>query len=236
MKFWHWLWIGIGFSTIAAADQFQIPSFTDAERLFWEQVYPAGGWTLYCGERFERPQEVVIDDIYAKEWAMKHFQCESLEQCRKQNAKFSRIEADLHNLYPALENVAIARADYPFGPIAGEFREFFECDFEYDARDHLAEPRTVAQGNIARAILYMHMEYELPLEQDFLDRMLEWNRADPPSNDEIRRNNVIEKLQGTRNPFIDNPQLADSLLGGKKETLPAAQPPAGTEPVSADAF
>jgi deoxyribonuclease-1 len=221
MKPWYWLIIGISITSVTSADQFQIPFFQDAEKLFWEQVYPDGGWTLYCGERFENPQNVVIDDIYAKEWAMQYLQCESLDQCRTQNAKFSRIESDLHNMYPALPTVAKARADYPFGPIAGEFRDFFECNFEYDARDQLAEPRSVAQGNIARAILYMHMEYDLPLDKEMLVRMLDWNRTDPPSKDEIRRNALIEKLQGTRNPFIDHPTQAEKLLARKKDNSPA---------------
>ena len=66
MKPWYWLMIGISITSVTSADQFQIPFFQDAEKLFWEQVYPDGGWTLYCGERFENPQNVVIDDIYAK--------------------------------------------------------------------------------------------------------------------------------------------------------------------------
>jgi deoxyribonuclease-1 len=206
IKSWYWLWLGISITSVAAADQFKIAFFQDAEKLFWEEVYPNGGWTLYCGERFENHRNVVIDEIYAKEWAMRHLQCQSLEQCRTENAKFSRIEADLHNMYPALDNVAKARADYPFGPIAGEFRDFFECNFEYDARDHVAEPRAVAQGNIARAILA---------------RVLEWNRDDPPSKDEIRRNDIIEKLQGTRNPFIDNPKQAETLLARHKNPTPS---------------
>ena len=217
MKLWYWLWIGISINSVCAADQFQIAFFQDAEKMFWEKVYPAGGWTLYCGERFENSKDIVIEDVYAVEWVMRYLQCESIEQCRNDNARFSRIESDLHNMYPALPNVAKARADYPFGSIEGEYRDFFECNFEYDARDHVAEPRSVAQGNIARAILYMHVEYALPVEKDQLARMLEWNRDDPPSKDEIRRNDIIEQLQGTRNPFIDNPQQAESLIAGKKD-------------------
>lgn len=35
------------------ADQTQIPNYRKARDLHWEQLYPRGGWTLYCGERFE---------------------------------------------------------------------------------------------------------------------------------------------------------------------------------------
>lgn len=219
----HWLFISLLITSAPQADQFQIPFYSDAEKLFWEQVYPEGGWTLYCGERFENPNNIVIEDIYAKEWAAKHLQCESLEQCRKEKAQFSRIESDLHNMYPAMELVAKARADYLYGPIAGEFRDFFECNFEYDVRDNLAEPRTVARGNIARSVLYMHVEYGLPVEEHMMSLMIEWNREDPPSKDEIRRNDLIERLQGTRNPFIDNPGQAEKLLARKTITSPPVE-------------
>lgn len=219
----YWFCITLLIISAPKADQFQIPIYGDAQKLFWEQVYPKGGWTLYCGERFDNRNNIVIEDVYAKEWAAKHLQCKTLEQCRKEKAKFSRIEADLHNMYPAMEIVAKARADYLFGPIAGEFRDFFECNFEYDVRDSLAEPRDVARGNIARSILYMHVEYGLPVEEKMLDLMVEWNRQDPPSKDEIRRNDIIEQLQGTRNPFIDNPGQAEKLLARKAVKTPTVE-------------
>jgi deoxyribonuclease-1 len=67
----------------------------------------------------------------------------------------------------------------------------------------------------------MHLEYDLPVEKQLLARVLEWNRNDPPSKDEIRRNDIIEKLQGTRNPFIDNPTQAETLLARHKNPPPA---------------
>jgi len=39
----------------------------------------------------------------------------------------------------------------------------------------------------------------------------EWNRNDPPTSFERERNKKIEKLQKTRNKFIDRPRLADGL-------------------------
>ena len=223
MKSWHWLGLGILFSSVTAADQLRIAYYQDAEKLFWERLYPEGGWTLYCGDWFGNHNNIVIEDIYAKEWAMKYLKCESVEQCRAQSPKFSSIESDLHNMYPALKIIAKARADYSFGSIAGEFRDFFECNFEYDTRDRIVEPRAVAQGNIARAIFYMQFEYGLPVEKNLMKRLLEWNKGDPPSQDEVRRNDLIEQLQGTRNPFIDNPSQVENLLARKTNNPPAAE-------------
>ncbi len=57
----------------------------------------------------------------------------------------------------------------------------------------------------------MHTEYDLPIPAEMLPVLKRRNRDDPPSCAEMRRNNRIEALQGTRNRFIDHPQLADGL-------------------------
>ena len=143
---------------------------------------------------------------------MKLYGCETREQCRTESARFNRVESDLHNLYPASNMIDMARKDYDFGMIVGEFREFFECDFERDVRDKRAEPRTVARGNVARSILYMNTEYDLPIDPQTAQQLLIWNKDDPPSKDELRRNDLIQQLQGTRNIYIDNPAKADELV------------------------
>jgi endonuclease I len=38
-----------------------------------------------------------------------------------------------------------------------------------------------------------------------------WNRIDPPDDDEKRRNDLVYKYQGNRNPFIDNPELIEKI-------------------------
>jgi len=38
---------------------------------------------------------------------------------------------------------------------------------------------------------------------DMKPMLIEWHRADLPSPHEKWRNDVIEKIQGTRNPYID---------------------------------
>ena len=43
---------------------------------------------------------------------------------------------------------------------------------------------------------------------------LEWNQQDPVSLYEQNRNNVLQNMQGNRNPFIDNPYLATLIWNG----------------------
>ena len=83
------------------------------------------------------------------------------------------------------------------------------------------EPADAVKGNVARAMLYFITRYyNQNIRQgmnynDFwtsrVDMFLEWNRQDPPDAAELRRNNLVEAFQGNRNPYIDNPELADQV-------------------------
>ncbi len=79
----------------------------------------------------------------------------------------------------------------------------------------MVEPRPAVRGDIARAMFYMSNRYNLTLFKRQKALLLRWHRQDPPSAEERRRNNIIQKLQGRRNPFIDNPELANLLLGSR---------------------
>jgi endonuclease I len=84
------------------------------------------------------------------------------------------------------------------------------------------------KGDVARMVMYMYLRYGFqtlpnnvgsgsssisPLN-DMPNIFLEWNAEDPPAIHEMTRNNVLENLQGNRNPFIDNPYLATLIWGG----------------------
>jgi len=212
MKIPSWTLIIIGFFTPCNADQVLLSNFEAAKKAFWTQLYPDTHYTLYCGERFtSKTENLMIGKVYPVKWVIDYLGCESLDNCRQKSQRFNRIEADLHNLYPTLSMTERARKNFGFGEIPGEFREFYECDFEYDVRTKTVEPRTIARGNIARSLFYMHWEYGLPLNQQSMTMLIGWHTEDPPSNDEKRRNNIIEKIQGTRNSFIDNPNKAMQL-------------------------
>lgn len=83
------------------------------------------------------------------------------------------------------------------------------------------EPCDPDKGNVARAMLYFVTRYydqnirEGMNYEDFwtsrVPMLLEWNRQDPPDANERRRNDMVEAFQGNRNPYIDNPELADQI-------------------------
>lgn len=185
-----------------------------ASTTFWKQLYPGGGWSLYCGYKFApdgktaNGQNIDIEHIYPTVQMAKHKGCQSRMQCREsKNAEFIRMEADLHNMYPAWQTVITHRTDFRFGLVNGEEWRFDDCDLEW--KTGIVEPRQIARGNIARAMLYMHSRYNIPVDNNSLVLFKVWNKIDPPSKQEKIRNDRIERLQGNRNPYIDKPSLAE---------------------------
>ena len=185
-----------------------------AMETFWKKLYPGGGWSLYCGYKFSnqrktaKGQAIAIEHIYPTSHMAEHSGCRNRMQCLEtNNRKFIRMESDLHNLYPAWQTVITHRYDFRFGLVHGEDWRFEDCDFEW--KSGVAEPRQIARGNIARTMLYMHSHYNVPVDKNALVLYKVWNRIDPPSKQEKARNNIIERLQGNRNPYIDRPGLAE---------------------------
>ena len=82
------------------------------------------------------------------------------------------------------------------------------------------------KGDVARMMMYMYLRYPTQClatnvgsgattyNIDMPNIFLEWNEEDPVSQFEKTRNNVIQGIQGNRNPFIDNPYLATMIWGG----------------------
>ena len=181
--------------------------------LFWGRLYPQGGETLYCGERFRRHdgRRVNVEHVFPMGWVTRQLGCGRRKQCRERSARFNLIESDLHNLWPALREVNESRSSFAFSSIPGERHAFPGCDFEVDRRQRRVEPRPAARGEIARSMFYMAEEHGLqifPRQGRLLQR---WSREDPVSGEERRRNDRIERIQGNRNPFIDDPERAARL-------------------------
>lgn len=88
------------------------------------------------------------------------------------------------------------------------------------------------EGDFARVIMYMAIIYPYEnhsgtgcwifsddvypgLSRYSRSLLLQWAQDDPVDDIERARNNAVEKIQGNRNPFVDNPELIDYLWGSK---------------------
>lgn len=83
------------------------------------------------------------------------------------------------------------------------------------------------KGDVARMMMYMYLRYpsqcppndvgvgtSVAIDPDMIELFLDWNAEDTVSTYETNRNNILEGIQGNRNPFIDNPYLATIIWSG----------------------
>lgn len=200
-------------SWAAAGGQVRLtdPSQTASE-LFWKGLYASGGNTLYCPQAFTRKSpRFTIEYVYSEIWIKRALNCLTLSECMAKDI-YRRSMSDMHNMYPILRHLALAKREANFYDIklSGPNVEVEPgCTFKLYGPD--AEPEDSAKGNVARAIAYMVSEYGLRLMGPPL-QYRRWNKIDPPDADEKKRNEQIARMQGNRNRFIDNPALLDTAL------------------------
>lgn len=199
-------------TTALAGGQDRLPDPKAAvSQVFWPQLYAGAGTTLYCGKAFTGESGLLAaSPVYSIKQIKSALRCVTDSQCKSANAQYPFMLADLHNLYPELARVELARRNALFGMVGDVPSKFgAECDLKTSFQ--LVEPRDAAKGNVARAIFYMHIEYGLPIVGQ-VQMFKEWHRLDPVDAEERARNEQIAALQGTRNRFIDDPGLVDTLI------------------------
>ena len=194
-----------------------LPDYNTARSVFWKKLYNGRVNSLYCGESFNSSQRrgYNVEHVFPMSWVTSSIKCGKRKECRNNSSDFNHVEADLHNLYPARVDVNQERSSFAFGMVGGEKREFGRCDFEVDYRARFAEPSEQVRGEVARAMFYMAYQYRglgLKLFDKQSALLLRWHEQDPPSDEELRRNRVIENIQGNRNLFIDNPQRLTEMV------------------------
>ncbi|RHW42893.1 endonuclease [Neobacillus notoginsengisoli] len=130
---------------------------------------------------------------------------------------------DIHHLRPTDASVNSSRGHLDFDNGGTQHSECTECKYDGDSW----EPPNRVKGDIARMLMYMAVRYEGngEIDLELADRvntyplplhgkqsvLLQWNKLDPPDAFEKKRNDVIQSIQGNRNPFIDHPEWADTI-------------------------
>jgi hypothetical protein len=129
------------------------------------------------------------------------------------------MRSDLRHLLPTFQHPNSMRSNLPFGEVPGQ-PEYSNNGGAKEGHG-LFEPPDVSKGRVARAVLYFYTRYydrditagayNHGFFKDRIDMFLRWNREHPPTADELRRNDLVEKFQGNRNPFTDDFTLADRI-------------------------
>lgn len=121
-------------------------------------------------------------------------------------------KSDMHHLWAVDEGANSRRSNHFFDIVTNATWQEGGSRLGTNAqRDTRFEPRDVHKGNVARGLFYFSVIYNKPIEPDEEAALRAWHRLDPPDDDERQRNDEIFGAQGSRNPFIDWPELVDQI-------------------------
>lgn len=124
------------------------------------------------------------------------------KNCTSNDPVFSKMEADLHNLAPAVGEINADRQNYNFGYVETSAADYGSCDFKIDFKGRTAEPTDEIKGMVARVYFYMHDRYDLPMSRQQQRLFIQWDKQYPPNAWEIERDKRIAQRMGHSNPFV----------------------------------
>lgn len=120
--------------------------------------------------------------------------------CSEVSPKFKKMVSDMHNIFPMVEK-----------PVTHVDKSNFSGIWEYSYCKKEGMLRKEISGDASRAYLYMSFQYKILLEEDLENLLRTWHFEDPPDEWEVKRNDLIEIVQGNRNPFIDQPEFVERV-------------------------
>lgn len=123
-------------------------------------------------------------------------------------------KTDLHALFPTNSSANSSRGNSPFGEVIGKFKLICGTSRRGDSAlggGSVFEPPPQHRGNVARALFYFAIRYELRISNSEETFLRAWHEQDPVDAEEEWRNQRVFEIQGVRNPFIDHPVWTDSI-------------------------
>jgi deoxyribonuclease-1 len=164
-----------------------------SKRVEWEHVVPAENF----GRTFVEWRTGDKQCVSSKGKTYKGRRC-----ANKVNAEYKYMQADMHNLFPAIGAVNAMRSNYNFQMLPHVQSGFGSCAMKIENRK--AEPPIEARGRIARAYLYMddtYSRYSMSNAQKQL--MSAWDKMYPVSTWECKREENIANIQKNHNMFVE---------------------------------
>lgn len=162
-----------------------------ATRIEWEHIMPVSLW----GQHLPCWKNAIC---CRKSHCYKGRRC-----CRKVDKRFAQMEADLHNLVPAIGELNALRSNYRFSVLPFvEPGQLGTCEIKIDPETRRVEPRAEIKGVIARAYLYMSTTYGITLSDSQQQLMNAWNKLYPPDAWEIEWDKRVAFIQGNHKQTI----------------------------------
>lgn len=218
------LFICIAFNSVVMAEYAE--NFTEAKkiaRLIWAEHRE----TFYCGCKYDKHGNILFntcsfspekkyvskkiswEHIVPVSWYGKQRLCwrnnqrqKPREMCRQIDPEFRKMEADLHNLVPALREMNMKRKNYAYGELPPG--SCMGCDFIVDHRLQRVEPRNEVKGMAARITLYLSQKYNIILDDQQKQILIQWNKRFPPTRWEKRWHEKVATIQGDHNPYYND--------------------------------
>lgn len=129
-------------------------------------------------------------------------------------AEFEPAKSDLHHLYPATQSANSRRSNLPFCEVGTSTWDQGGSSLGKDKNDAAIscfEPRDEHKGVVARALFYFAVAYDHDIDPTQEAWLRAWHTRFPPTASERARNDDIAARQGSRNIFIDRPELVDQI-------------------------
>lgn len=164
-----------------------------ARRIEWEHVIPAENF----GRQFSCWRDGDAECANNQGKTYKGRKC-----CEKVSKEFRIMQADMHNLQPAIGELNADKSNYRYDfelPIPGQYGM---CQFEVDFKADRVRVREELRGVIARTYLYFNKQYGMKLSKQELQKYESWDKSYPPNAWEIEQNKRIAKGQGNINEFV----------------------------------
>lgn len=121
-------------------------------------------------------------------------------------------KGDLHHLFPTDSNINSVRSSLPFCDVVEVKWQEEESKRGYNTYgEHCFEPPTKHKGNVARALFYFAIRYNYKIDKNQESFLRRWHEIDPVDQDEMDKNDEIQKIQNNRNFFIDHPEEVKGL-------------------------
>jgi len=164
-----------------------------ARRIEWEHLIPAENF----GRQFSCWRDGNPECINSKGKSYKGRRC-----CTKVNKQYRLMQADMHNLFPAIGELNADRSNFRFAFDEAWAYQYGQCVFNINLKKRKAKVRTEIRGIIARDYLYFNKQYGMKISKQEMKRYKAWNIQSPADEWEIERNKRIAKQQGNSNQFI----------------------------------
>ena len=164
------------------------------KRIEWEHIVPAENF----GRTFSEWRDGHPNCVDSKGKSFKGRNC-----AEKINYEYRLMQADMHNLFPAIGAINAMRSNYNFTELSTDIpNSFGSCAMKIEGNK--VEPPHYVKGVIARTYFYMEQEYpRFKINKSMKNMLLVWDKEHPVTEWECIRAKRIEKIQGNPNKIVN---------------------------------